>query len=122
MFFKSNSDPAAALTALDERLAALALQRETAEAALVVAQQAELEALVSGGAVDATLSTRHAQESGLLARALAVLQGERGQLLIAVQKEKAKGLRERAQKLRGEAAALLQKALPLLQKLSRQCN
>ena len=63
MFFnKANGNPAAALAALDERLAALAQQRHTAAAAYAVAQQQELEALVAGGAVEVGASTRHAQE------------------------------------------------------------
>jgi hypothetical protein len=107
VFFKSTNNPAAALAALDERLAAFAQQRHTAAAALAVAQQQELEALVDGGAVEVGASTRRAQEVELLARALGALQGERGQLLLAVEVQKARKLRERAQQLRGEAAALL---------------
>ena len=122
MFFKSTNNPAAALAALDERLAALAQQRHTAAAAYAVAQQQELEALVDGGAVEVGASTRHAQEVELLDRALGTLQGERGQLLLAVEAEKARKLRERAQQLREEAATLLEKARPLLAKLGEMFN
>src|ERR1035438_594486 len=123
MFFnKANGNPAAALAALDERLAALAQQRHTAAAAYAVAQQQELEALVDGGAVDVGASTRHAQEVELLDRALGTLQGERGQFVLAVEVQKARKLRERAQQLREEAAALLEKARPLLAKLGEMFN
>jgi len=122
VFFKSTNNPAAALAALDERHAALAQQRHTAAAAYAVAQQQELEALVDGGAVEVGASTRHAQEVELLDRALATLQGERGQFVLAVEVQKARKLRERAQQLREEAAALLEKARPLLAKLGEMFN
>jgi hypothetical protein len=122
VFFKSTNNPAAALAALEERLAAFAQQRHTAAAALAVEQQQELEALVGGGVIEVGASTRHAQEVELLDRALGTLQGERGQLLLAVEAEEARKLRERAQQLREQATALLEKARPLLAKLGEMFN
>ncbi|MGD0000745.1 MAG: hypothetical protein ABSE21_11665 [Bryobacteraceae bacterium] len=110
------------MAALEERLAAFAQQRHTAAAALAVEQQQELEALVGGGVIEVGASTRHAQEVELLDRALGTLQGERGQLLLAVEAEEARKLRERAQQLREQATALLEKARPLLAKLGEMFN